>query len=763
MSSERSTRLTLIGTAVGLGAGGIAHALGASGAASVLFAIAGVVPAVPLLLGIVEKIRNRRPGVDVIALLAVAVALVMGEYLTAGIIGLMLATGQYLEEFAAGRAERELSGLLERAPRMAHRLIEGQVQVVDVGEIGKGDRLLVLAGEVIAVDGVVVEGPALIDESALTGEPLPTERLPGDLVSSGAVNAGDVFEIVATATATDSTYEGIIRLVRTARESRSPSVRLADRWAAWFVPLTLALAAAAWAISGDPVRALAVLVVATPCPLLLAVPIAVVSGISRAAKRGIVFRGGGALEAIAGTVNVLIDKTGTLTVGKPTLRSIATFGAEIDQDEVLALAASVDQTSSHVLARAIVDAAHERGLRLDLPADVTEVPGSGVMAKVGASGVMVGKLDWLLEGDGESEEIASFRRRLSRIAPLAVYLALDGEVRAALTFDDAIRPDAANTIRALRRLGVRRVVMATGDHPTVARSVGAAINVDRVLAECTPREKVEALDDLKREGITTMVGDGINDAPALAGADVGVAMGARGATASSESADVVLMVDRLQRLVDAIGIAQHARRIAVQSVVIGMSLSLGAMVVASFGLLAPIAGAMLQEAIDVVAILSALRALTGKAPTQTGPKLPPELSARLRAEHDELIPRLSSIQDTADLLDTMTPSESIAALRSIEALLVNEVLPHESEDEKVIYPQLSMVLPGEDPMATMSRTHREIFHLVDLYQRQLADMGDDGPDPADLVDLRRVLYSIHAILRLHFEQEEELYFALQET
>ncbi|MFZ0624900.1 MAG: heavy metal translocating P-type ATPase [Acidimicrobiia bacterium] len=763
MSSERSTRLTLIGTATGLGAGGLAYALGAHGAASVLFAIAGVVPVIPLVLGIIERIRNRRPGVDVIALLAVVVALVMGEYLTAGIIGLMLATGQYLEDFAAGRAERELSGLLERAPRMANRLVDGQLQVVDVGDIGKGDRLMVKAGEVIAVDGVVIGGPAMIDESALTGEPLPTERLPGDLVSSGAVNAGDVFEIVATATATDSTYEGIIRLVRTARESRSPSVRLADRWAAWFVPLTLTLAAASWAISGDPVRALAVLVVATPCPLLLAVPIAVVSGISRAAKRGIVFRGGGALEAIARTVNVLIDKTGTLTVGRPTLRSITTFGAGLDQDEVLALAASVDQTSSHVLARAMVDAAHERGLQLELPAEVAEIPGSGVMAKVGASSVMVGKLEWLLEGDEESEEIASFRRRLSRIAPLAVYLALDGEVRAALTFDDAIRPDAANTIRALRRLGVQRVVMATGDHPTVARSVGAAINVDRVLAECTPREKVEALDDLKRDGITTMVGDGINDAPALAGADVGVAMGARGATASSEAADVVLMVDRLQRLVDAIGIAQHARRIAVQSVIIGMSLSLVAMLVASFGLLAPIAGAILQEAIDVVAILSALRALTGKAPTQAGPKLPPELSARLRAEHDELIPRLSSIQDTADLLDTMTSGESVAALRSIEAFLVEEVLPHESEDEKVIYPQLSMVLPGDDPMATMSRTHREIFHLVDLYQRQLADMSDKGPDPADLVDLRRLLYSIHAILRLHFDQEEELYFTLQET
>ncbi|MEX0698911.1 MAG: heavy metal translocating P-type ATPase [Acidimicrobiia bacterium] len=627
----------------------------------------------------------------------------------------------------------------------------------------RGDKILIKAGEVIPVDGVVASPFALIDESALTGEPMPVERKNGDLVSSGVVNAADVFEIVATADAEHSTYAGIIRLVQEARESRSPSVRLADRWAGWFVPLALGISGLAWAVSGDPVRALAVLVVATPCPLLLAVPIAVVSGISRAARRGIVFRGGAALETLAQTENVLIDKTGTVTVGQPTLRSIVGFDARVDENELLRLTASVDQTSSHVLARAIVESAHRRDLQLEMPENVTEVAGSGVAAMMGDTHVMVGRLAWLLDGRPEPIEIATFRRRSMRVAPLAVYVAIDGVVTAALTFDDTIRPDAANTIRALRRSGVKRIVMATGDHPDVARSVGTAIGVDEVLAESTPREKVAALEGLRAQGITTMVGDGINDAPALAAADVGVAMGARGATASSEAAGVVLIVDRLQRLVDAIGIAQRSRRIAVQSMVIGMGLSLVAMVAASFGLLAPIAGALIQEGIDFISIANALRALGGKTPSETGPRISPELSHRLRVEHDALIPKLDSLRDTADLLDTLAPGEANRALRQIRTLLVDEILPHEAEDEKEIYPQVSALLPGDDPMSLMSRTHREIFHLVDVYQRQLADLPETGPEPADLRDLRRTLYSLHAILRLHFDQEEELYFSLQET
>ena len=763
MSTERFTRWLLIGTAAGMAIGGLLAVLDYETAANVVFTAVAVVPLLPLVRDIIVKIKLRRPGVDIIAVLAVSGALALGEYLTAAIIGLMLATGRFLEEFAAGRAERELTTLLGRVPRFAHRISEDKFEEVDINSVGRGDRILIKSGEVIPVDGVVISPSALIDESALTGEPMPVERKNGDLVSSGVVNAADAFEILATADAQHSTYAGIIRLVQEARESRSPSIRLADRWAGWFVPLTLGLSALAWAVSGDPIRALAVLVVATPCPLLLAVPIAVVSGISRAAHRGIVFRGGAALETLAQTKNVLIDKTGTVTVGKPTLRSIVGFDARIDEGELLSLAASVDQTSSHVLARAIVEAAHHRGLPIEMPKHVTEVAGSGVGAMVGDTHVEVGRLGWLLDGKPEPIEIANFRRRLMRVAPLAVYVAIDGNVTAAITFDDTIRPDAAHTIRALRRIGVQRIVMATGDHPDAARSVGTAIGVDEVLAESTPREKVAALEGLRAQGTTAMVGDGINDAPALAAADVGVAMGARGATASSEAAGVVLIVDRLQRLVDAIGIAQRSRRIAVQSMVIGMGLSLMAMGVAALGLLAPIAGALIQEGIDILSIANALRALGGKTPSESGPKISPELSHRLRVEHDDLIPKLDSLRDTADLLDTLAPEEAIRDLEETRRLLVDVILPHEAEDEKEIYPQVSAVLPGDDPMSLMSRTHREIFHLVDVYQRQLADLPETGPEPADVLDLRRTLYSLHAILRLHFDQEEELYFSLQET
>ena len=763
MGSGRTTAFMLVFTIVGLAAAGVLALLDMESGVDIALILVAVVPLLPLVRELVEKLRRRQPGVDVIALLAVVASLALGELLTAAIIGVMLATGQFLEDYAAGRAQRELTALIQRAPRTANLVRGDTVETVDIGDIRQGARLLVKSGEVIPVDGVVTTGVAVVDESALTGEPLPVERTKGDLVSSGTVNAADVFEIQATEEAAQSTYAGIIRLVESARESRAPGVRLADKWAGWFVPLALGVSGLAWLVSGDPVRGLAVLVVATPCPLLLAVPIAVVSGISRAARRGVVFRGGGSLEALAQTRNVVIDKTGTVTVGRPVLRSITVFDESLSEREVLSLAASVDQVSSHILARSIVEAAHERGLEFSMPTDVNEQHGAGVSAKLGGREVAVGKLAWILDGSPEPAAVSVFRGRVTRVSPTVVYISIGGEIAGALVFDDQVRADAAYTIRALRRTGVEKVVMATGDHPLVARSVGMAIGVDDILAEATPEEKVLVLEDLQRTGTTTMVGDGINDAPALAAADVGVAMGARGATASSEAADVVLVVDRFQRLVDAIGIAQRTRRIATQSVVIGMGLSLAAMTVAAFGLLVPILGALVQEAIDVIAILNALRALGGKSPTQLGPRLPAEVSEELRIEHERLIPQLDRLRQVADALDTQSPADGLRSLHEVEGFLVEEILPHEANDETEIYPRVTEILPGEDPMATMSRAHREIFHLVELFQRQVGDLPAGGPEPADIRDLRRTLYGLHAILRLHFDQEEELYASLENS
>lgn len=728
---------------------------------TVALVLVAVLPLIPLVREMVEKMLRRQPGVDVVAFLAVVSALALGELLTAAIVGLMLATGQFLEDYAAGRAQRELTALIRRAPRTAHLMSSDVVKTVEIESVGRGDRLLVKAGEVIPVDGVVMSPVAVVDESALTGEPLPLDKAAGDLVSSGTVNAADAFEIQATEEADQSTYAGIIRLVESAQESRAPAVRLADRWAGWFVPLALGVSGLAWLVSGDPVRGLAVLVVATPCPLLLAVPIALVSGISRAAKRGVIFRGGGALESLAVTQNVLIDKTGTVTVGRPLLRSIVSFDDSWSDAELLALAASVDQVSSHVLARSIVDAAHQQELDFPLPDNPTEEHGAGVLASVDGRQVAVGKLSWILDGSPEPHEVARFRRRLARVSPTVVFVAVDNSVAGALIFDDQVRSDAAYTIRALRRTGVKKVVMATGDHPVIARSVGMAIGVDDILAEATPEEKVLLLRELQQEGQTTMVGDGINDAPALAAADVGVAMGSRGATASSEAADVVLVVDRLQRLVDAIAIAQRSRSIALQSVIIGMGLSLAAMTVASFGLLAPIAGALVQEAIDVVAILNALRALGGKSPGQDGPRLPAELSDQLRAEHRRLMPQLNRLRQVADDLDVQSPDEARRSLSDVLSFLEAEILPHEEADENEVYPRMAELLPGEDPMATMSRGHREIFHLVDVLRREIEGLPPGGPRPEDVLDLRRTLYGLHAVLRLHFDQEEELYASME--
>lgn len=761
MNSNRLTTGMLVFTVVGLAAAGVFALIGFEPGATVSLILVAVTPLVPLVLEIVRKLRRGQAGVDVIALLAVAGALALGEFLTAAIIGLMLASGQFLEEYAAGRAERELTALIQRAPRTAHLVGDDTVDTVDVETVRRGDRILVKSGEVIPVDGFVIGALAVLDESALTGEPLPVERSRGDLVSSGTVNAAEAFELRVTESAEESTYAGIVRLVESARMSKAPAVRLADRWAAWFVPLALGVSAMAWLISGDPMRGLAVLVVATPCPLLLAVPIAMVAGISRAAHRGIIFRGGAALESLAGTRNVLIDKTGTVTVGRPVLRSVTAFDDSVTESEVLTLAASVDQVSSHVLARSMVDAAHDRGLELSLPSDVTEQHGAGVAAYLMGRKVAVGKLGWLLDGTSEPPEVERFRRRVARVSPTVVYASVDGSISGALVFDDQVRADAAYTIRALRRTGVDKVIMATGDHPVVARSVGMAIGVDDILAEATPTEKVQLLQELQREGTTTMVGDGINDAPALAAADVGVAMGARGATASSEAADVVLVVDRLQRLVEAIDVAQRSRRIAGQSVIIGMGLSLLAMSVASFGLLVPIVGALVQEGIDVIAILNALRALGGKTAGQQGPRLPAELSDELRSEHERLIPQLDRLRDVADTLDSQTPTESLQSLHEISSFLIEDILPHEEADERSIYPRMAELLPGDDPMATMSRGHREIFHLVEVFRRQMEELPPRGPTPADVLDLRRTLYGLHAVLRLHFDQEEELYASME--
>ena len=737
--------------------GGAAWLLAAGTLANVLW-IAGTV----LGLGFsavttIGAVIRRRASVDIIAVLALAGALAVGESFAGAMITVMLASGQLLEAHAAARARRELSLLVERAPRTARRRVGGGVVEVSVDDVVRGDRLLVGTGQIVPVDGRLLSA-ATLDESALTGEPLPVERLPGGDVRSGVVNSGPPIDFVATAAAAQSTYAGVVRLVEQAQASSAPFVRAADRFAILFVPFTLLLAGAAWAISGDPVRAVAVLVVATPCPLLLAAPIAIMSGLSRAAHIGVIIKGGGALERLAGGHVMLFDKTGTLTQGHPVLADVVTASDRLDADEVLRLAASLDQVSAHVLASAIVTEGTRRGLALEMPANVREVHGYGLEGTVGNHRVKLGKASWIV-GDTAPPWARQVRRRADLDGSLTVFVAVDDEPAGAFLLEDAIRPDAPRMVRALREAGITRVVLVTGDRADIADMVGRIVGVDTVLADCDPSDKLAAIERESAHGATIMVGDGINDAPALAAAGVGVALAARGATASSEAADVVLTVDRVDALADAILIARRAKRIALQAVLIGMGLSLVAMVFAAAGLLPPAAGAIVQEVIDVLAIGIALRAvLPGKVHTIAMPPADVATALRLRAEHDAVLPLIGQIRSVADELST-SDCDPAPARRLLDRL-EGELLPHERDDEELLVPLVARALGGTDATAAMSRTHAEIEHQVSRLRHLLMGLEIETVQPEDVVELRRLLYGLYAVLRLHNAQEEEGAFSL---
>lgn len=616
-SAAWNERLVALAVVAGLAVGAALHALGRPDAAGLAWAGTTVVSLVPLAWGALRQLLRGRTGVDAIALLAMAVSLALGEYLAGAVVALMMAGGEWLESLADRRARSELAHLVERQPRSVERYESGdgagggdgaeRLVTRPVEALVPGDAFLVRPGEVVAVDGIVEGERAVLDTSALTGEARPRIFEPGERVASGTVNAGAPIRLRAATTVQESTYAGIVRLVEQAQASKAPLVRLADRYASVFLPVTLVVAGGAWALSGDPVRALAVLVVATPCPLILATPIALMGGISRAAAAGVVIKGGGVLEVLARADRLLLDKTGTVTRGQPELLEARVFGS-LPADELLRLAASLDLVSPHVLASAIVATARERRLELTFPEGTREEHGYGIEGTVGGRRVRVGQGDWIRAGRPLPPGGEETARRTAEEGLSTAFIDVDGEIAGALLFHDPLRPEAGETLQRLRALGFREITLVTGDRQDLAERVAGSLGIDRVLAERSPEEKVDAVREAADGGQVVMVGDGLNDAAALAVADVGIAMGARGASASSEAADAVIVSDRFDRVADAVVIARRSRRIAVGSIQAGMALSGIAMAFAAFGYLTPVAGALVQEAIDVATILNALRA-----------------------------------------------------------------------------------------------------------------------------------------------------------
>ncbi len=605
-------RLVAASCLVAIAVGGILHLAGHPRAGDLVLAAGTAGVLVPLTWGVLASLVRRDVGVDAIALVAIAGALALQEWGAGAVVALMLSGGNALEEAAGGRARRELTSLVARAPRIAHlRRSGGAVEEVPVEDVAVGDRVVVRAGEVVPVDGVVESDEAVVDEASLTGEPLPAVRPRGAPVRSGTANAGDVFELRAVRPAAESAYAAVVRLVREAESSKAPFVRLADRYAMVFLPLTAAIAALAWALSGDPVRALAVFVVATPCPLILAAPIAFVSGISRAARAGVIVKGGGVIEGLGEARTVLLDKTGTLTLGSPEIERVVPLDS-IGGDELVRLAASLDQLSAHPLAEALVAAAVERHLELAFPEQVTEEPGHGIGGLVEGRRVAVGSEAWLRDTGREEDGPERVGDAFPGRATIAV--AVDGRRAGSIVMGDRVRDDAAGLAAELRRAGIGHVAMVTGDRAAAGEQVGRELGLDRVYPELSPEEKLAVVRTMQSRpelAPVVMVGDGINDAPALALADVGIAMGVAGATVSSETADAVIVVDRVDRVAEAVRIGRRSLAIARQSVLVGIGLSVAAMGFAAAGLIVPIAGALLQEAIDVAVILNALRALRG--------------------------------------------------------------------------------------------------------------------------------------------------------
>ena len=548
----------------------------------------------------VKTIMSGSYGIDILAITAIVTCLLIGEFWAAYVIMLMLCGGEALENYADRRARRELSALIRRRPTIAHIVKCEQIKDITLDKVKVNDILLIKPGEVVPIDGILMSKSATIDESSITGESVPVEKVKGDKVVSGTASLNISIAIKATCTTKNSYYTQIIQLVSEAESQPAHFVNLANRYAIPFTLISYIIAGAAWYLSGDPTRFAEVLVVASPCPLILAAPIAFVSGMSLASRHGTIVKNGTVLERMAAAPNFCFDKTGTLTTGKLAVDTIETAEGYTDKD-ILAIIAAAESLSGHVMASAIINKAKAMHISIPAAKNVREVTGGGIFANVVGKRIVVGSRKFLNES-----KIPNLPE--CDLSSTEIMLAVSGKYAGAVHLSDQLRHGAKSTIVRLRQLGAKSIVMLTGDRPAVASAIAKHLKLDKALAQLTPTDKydyVKQHHNLKSPVV--MVGDGINDAPVLAAADVGIAMGAMGSTVASESADAVITVDHVARVATLRQIAMHTMHIARQSVLSGMLLCLVLELIAITGVIPAILGAACQEIIDVVVILNALR------------------------------------------------------------------------------------------------------------------------------------------------------------
>ena len=567
-----------------------------------------VVVGAPVVVRTAIGLSAGRFAADVVATLAVVAAFLLHQPLVGLVVVLMQTGGEALERIAEGRATNALRALQDAAPRTVHLLRDGVVEDLPADIVSTGDLILVRPGEVIPCDGEVVEGRSHVDTSRITGEPVPLTADSGTAVMSGTVNQESPLTIRATAPASESQYAKIVQLVREAQGSKAPLQRVADRYAVWFTPITIGVCVVAYLASNDWHRVLSVLAIATPCPLILATPVAVLGGMNQSARHQILIRNGGVLEALSRITAVVLDKTGTLTLGRPKLARVTAIGA-LDETEVLRLASGVEQYSGHLLGQTVVEEAILRDVQIPAATGVNEDPGRGVSGTVEGMSVIVGARSLIADAIPGARSGIHALDRAGEGESLRAYVAVDGRLAGIIEYADQIRPGMHAMVRRLSDSGVKHILLLSGDRDDNVRDVASALGIGKARGDLLPQDKVDSVRDLMRRGESVlMVGDGTNDAPALSAATVGVALASHGRGIATESAGAILLADDPARIVDAIQISRRTMRIARQSIFVGLGLSSAGMIAAAAGFIAPVTGAMIQEGIDLAVILNALRA-----------------------------------------------------------------------------------------------------------------------------------------------------------